>query len=76
MGAIGQGQLGTSDRGDASRPCSACKLHGAVESVMICDGQSSVAQIGGLTNDLFWQRRAIEEGVRGVKMELDVVLHP
>jgi hypothetical protein len=43
-----------------------------VEPVVIGDGQGSVAQIGGLTNDLLWQRRAIEEGECGVKMEFDV----
>jgi hypothetical protein len=72
MGAIGQGQFGAGDRGDASRPRSSCKLHSAVEPIVIGDGQSPVAQIGGLTNDLFRQRRAIEEGERGVEMELDI----
>jgi hypothetical protein len=43
-----------------------------MESVVIGDGQSLVAQIGSLTNDLLWQGRAIEEGECGVEMELDV----
>ena len=43
-----------------------------MESVVIGDGQSLVAQIGGLTDDLLWQGRAIEEGECGVEMELDV----
>jgi hypothetical protein len=43
-----------------------------VKSVVIGDSQSSVAQIGGLTDDLLWQGRAIEEGECGVEMELDV----
>jgi hypothetical protein len=43
-----------------------------MEPVVIGDGQSAVAQIGGLTNDLLWQGRAIEEGECGVKVELDV----
>ncbi len=72
MGAIGQGQFGAGDRCDPSRSRSSRELHGAVEPVMIGDGQSPVAQIGGLTNDLLWQGRAIEEGERGVEMELDV----
>ena len=76
MGAIGQGQLGAGDGCDTSRPRRSRELHGAVESVVIGDSQSSVAQIGGPTNDLLWQGRAIEEGERGVEMELDVVLHP
>ena len=72
MGAIGQGQLGPGDRCDTSRPRSSRELHGAVKPVMISDGQSPVAQIGGLTNDLLWQGRAIEEGEGGVEMELDI----
>jgi hypothetical protein len=72
MGAIGQGQLGPSDRCDTSRPRSSRELHGAVEPVVIGDGQSSIAKVGGLTNDLLWQGRAIEEGECGVEMELDV----
>jgi hypothetical protein len=43
-----------------------------VESIVIGDGQRSVAQIGGPTNDLLWQGRAIEERECGVKVELDV----
>ena len=72
MRAVGQGQLGAGDRCDAGRPRSSCELHGAMESVVIGDGQSLVAQIGGLTDDLLWQGRAIEEGECGVEMELDV----
>ena len=72
MGAIGQGQLGADDGCDTSRPRSSRELHGAVEPVVIRDGQSPVAEVGGLTNDLLWQGRAIEEGECGVEMELDV----
>src|SRR5829696_1163159 len=72
MRAIDEGQLGAGDRCDTSRPRGSCELHGAVEPVVIGDGQSSVTQIGGLANDLLWQGRAIEEGECGVKMELDV----
>ena len=72
MGAIGEGQLGAGDRCDTSRPRRSRELHGAVEPVVIGDGQRLVAQIGGLTNDLLWQGRAIEEGECGVEMELDV----
>jgi hypothetical protein len=72
MGAIAEGQLGAGDRCDASRPRSSRELHGTVEPVVIGNGQSSVAQVGGLPNDLLWQGRAIEEGECGVEMELDV----
>jgi hypothetical protein len=72
MGAIDEGQLGAGDRCDTSRPRGSRELHGTVEPVVIGDGQGSVAQIGGLTNDLLWQGRAIEEGECGVKMEFDV----
>ena len=72
MGAIGQSQFGAGDRCDTSRPRGSRELHGAVEPVVIGDGQSPVAKVGGLTNDLLWQGRAIEEGKRGVEMELDV----
>ena len=72
MGAIDEGQLGAGDRCDTSRPRRSRELHGTMEPVVIGDGQSSVAQIGGPTNDLLWQGRAIEEGECGVKMELDV----
>ena len=47
MGAIGQGQLGAGDGCDTGRPRGSRELHGAVESVVIGDSQSSVAQIGG-----------------------------
>ena len=76
MRAVGQGQLGAGDRCDASRPRSSRELHRAMEPVVIGDGQSPVAKVGGLTNDLLWQGRAIEEGEGGVEMKLDVVLHP
>ena len=76
MRAIDESQFGAGDRCDTSRPRGSRELHGTVEPVVIGDGQSSVTQLGGLTNDLLWQGRAIEEGERGVKMELDVVLHP
>jgi len=72
MGAIGQSQLGAGDGCDASCPRSSRELHGTVKPVMISNGQSPVAQIGGLANDLLWQGRAIEEGECGVEMELDV----
>src|SRR5215211_400052 len=48
MRAINQGQLGAGDRCDASSPRSSRELHGAVKPVMVGDGQSLVAQIGGL----------------------------
>ena len=72
MGAISQSQLGAGDGCDTSRPRSSCELHRAVESVVIRDGQSPVAKVGGLTDDLLWQGRAIEEGECGVEMEFDV----
>ena len=72
MGAIGQSQLGAGDGCDTGRPRSSRELHRAVESVVIGDGQSPVAKVGGLTDDLLWQGRAIEEGECGVEMELDV----
>ena len=72
MGAIGQSQLGAGDGGDASCPRSSRELHGTVKPVMISNGQSPVAKVGGLTNDLLWQGRAIEEGERGVEMKLDI----
>src|SRR5687768_3607566 len=43
MRAIGQGQLGAGDGCDISRPRRSRELHGAVEPVVIGDGQSSVA---------------------------------
>jgi len=72
MRAISQGQLGAGDRCDASSPRSSRELHGAVKPIMVGDGQSLVAQIGGLANDLLWQGRPIEKGECGVEMELDV----
>ena len=72
MGTIGQGQLGAGDGCNTSCPRGSCELHGAVEPVMIGDGQSLVAKVGGLTDDLLRQGRAIEEGECGVEMEFGV----
>src|SRR4029450_12138671 len=61
VGAIGEGQLGAGDGGNISRPRRPRELHGAVEAVVIGDGQSLVAEFGGLADDLLWQGGAIEE---------------
>ena len=72
MGAISQGQLGAGDRCDTSRPRGSRELHCAVKAVVVGDGQSPVAKVGGLTNDFLRQGRAIEEGECGVEMKLDI----
>jgi hypothetical protein len=72
VGAVIQRQLGAGDGSDAGRARRPREFHRAMESIVIGDRQRSVAEIGGLPDDLLRQRRAIEEGERGVEVELDV----
>ena len=72
MGAVLERDLGTGDVADPERAQRLGHLHGAVQAVVIGERQRLVALLGGRPRELDGVRRAVEERVGGVAMELHV----
>jgi hypothetical protein len=72
VGAVGERHLGTGERLDAHGLGRVCELERAVDPVVVGERERRVAELGGADGELFGQRSAVEEGVGGVRVELDV----
>jgi hypothetical protein len=68
----GERHLGAGDRADAEVLRRVGELERAVDAVVIRECERLVAELGGLRGELLRQRRAVEERVRRVCMQLDV----
>jgi hypothetical protein len=68
----GQRHLGTGDRAHAERLRRVRELERAVEAVVVGERERAVAELGGAERELLRVRRAVEERVRRVAVELDV----
>ena len=64
--------LGAGDRPDAEVLRGMCELEGAVDAVVVGERERVVAELGGARGELLGQRRAVEERVGGVRVQLDV----
>ncbi len=72
MGAVVERDLGAGDRSHPERLERLGHLHGAVEPVVVGEGESLVALLGRRPGQLHWVRGAIEKGEGRVAVELDV----
>jgi hypothetical protein len=70
--AVTQGDLGAGERAQAERLRGVGKLERAVEAVVVGEREDVVAELGGAGGELLGQGGAVEEGVGGVRVELDV----
>ena len=72
MGAVVERELGARDRPDPERLQRLRHLHGAVQAVVVGQRRAPMALLGRRPRQLDRMRRAVEERVGGVAMELDV----
>ncbi len=72
MAAVVERQLGARDRPHAERLQRLRHLHGAVEPVVVGQRESAVALLGRYAGELSRMRRAVEERVGGMAVELDI----
>jgi hypothetical protein len=72
VGTIGKGDFGAGDGGDAGGLGELGELHGAVEAVVVGDGERVVAERDRLGDEVLREGRAVEEGVCGVEVKLGV----
>ena len=70
--AVGERHLGAGDRPYAEGLRGMGELERAVDPVVVGERERRVAELGGTGGELFRQRRAVEERVRRVAVELDV----
>ncbi len=70
--AVVERQLGARDRADAERPRRAGELHGAVQAVVVGQGERRVALLSGGRGQLDRMRRSVEEREGRMAVELDV----
>jgi hypothetical protein len=70
--AVGERGLCPRDRAEADRLRGVGELERAVDAVVVGERESLVAELGRADGQLFGKRGAVEEGVGGVRVELDV----
>ena len=73
MGTARETQLGARDRSDAERLRRVRELQRAVDTVVVGERERLVAELCRLHDELLRQGRAVEERVRRVAVQLDVV---
>ena len=71
--AVCDRHLGAGDRADAEVLRGMRELERAVDTVVVGERERVVAELGGARGDLLRQRRAVEERVRRMRMQLDVL---
>ena len=76
MRAAGERHLGAGERADAERLRRVRELERAVDAVVVGERERLVAELGGAGGELLRLRRAVEERVRRVAVELDVAHDP
>jgi hypothetical protein len=72
VGAVVERELGARDRADAERLQRVRHLHGAVEAVVVCEGEGGVPLLGRRAGELYRMRRPVKERVSRVAVELDI----
>ena len=72
MRAVRQRHLGAGDRPDAEVLRGVGELERAVDAVVVGERERGIPEFGGADGELLRQRRTVEEGVRRVRMQLDV----
>ena len=70
--AVGEGDLGARNGADADRARRVGELERAVDAVVVGERERGIAELGGADRELLGQRRAVEEAVGGVRVQLDV----
>ena len=70
MGAVVERQLGARDRADPERLERLRHLHGAVEAVVVGQGQGAVALLRRHPRELHGVRGTVKKRIRGVAMQL------
>jgi hypothetical protein len=73
--AAGERHLRSRDRPDAEELRGVCELERAVDTVVICERERLVAELGRPRGELLGLGRSVEERVRGVAVKLDVARH-
>src|SRR6202011_3394443 len=68
----GEGDLGAVDRAQAGSGSSVGKLHRAIDTVVVGQRERLVTEFERSGGELLGQRGAVEEGVRGVAVQLDI----
>src|SRR5215211_314638 len=76
MGTVGERRLRARDRLDADRLGGVGELERTVDAVVVGERERGIAELGRAHGQLFGKRGAVEEGVGGVGVELDVAHSP
>jgi hypothetical protein len=75
VGVVGERRLGAGDGPHADGLGGVGELERAVDAVVVGKREGGIAEVGGADGELLGKRGAVEEGVGGVRVELDVA-HP
>jgi hypothetical protein len=72
VGAVGERQLGTGDRTDTEVLRGVRELERPVDAVVVGQRERGILELGCAEGELLRVRRAVEERVRGMRVQLDV----